>query len=82
LYAAEVASPAYRSKCGDTLTENLDLTLDEPSLLTGSMNVKKIMELKMSIKFIELDRESLKTAQSTISSEMKLVINTSLSQSK
>jgi hypothetical protein len=40
------------------------------------------MELERSIKSIELDRESLNTAQSTIYSDMKLVINASLSQSK
>jgi hypothetical protein len=40
------------------------------------------MELEKSIKIIELDRESLNTAQSILSGEMKQVINASLSQSK
>jgi hypothetical protein len=75
---AAVTSPAYRSEFTGTITENIDLTLDEPSLLTGSINVTKLMELKRSIKSIELDRESLNTAQSQIYSEMKIVINASL----
>jgi hypothetical protein len=56
--------------------------MDEPLLLIGSTNVTKLMELKRSITKIELDRESLNTAQSTLSSEMKQVINASLGQSK
>jgi hypothetical protein len=40
------------------------------------------MELEKSIKTIELDRESLNTAQSTLSGKMKQVINASLGQTK
>jgi hypothetical protein len=81
-YATVVASPVHRMDFADTTTENIDLTTDDPSLLTVSTIVTKLMELERSIKTIELDRESLNTAQSTLSSEMKQVINTSLGQSK
>jgi hypothetical protein len=43
------------------------------------MNITKLMELERSI---ELNREYLNTAQSTIASEIKLVIDASLLQSK
>jgi hypothetical protein len=33
----------------DTTTENIDLKMDEPSLLAGSTNVTKLMELERSI---------------------------------
>jgi hypothetical protein len=74
-YATAVASPVHRTDFVDTMTYNIDLTMDEPSLLTGSTNVTKLMELKISIKTIELDIESLNTVQSALSSEMKQVIN-------
>jgi hypothetical protein len=56
--------------------------MDDPSLLTGSTHMTKLMELERSIKTIDLDRESLNTAQSTLSGEIKQVINASLGQSK
>jgi hypothetical protein len=79
-YATAVASPVHRPDFADTTTENIDLTMYEPSLLTGSTNVTKLMELERIINTIELDRESLNTAQSTLSSEIKQVINASLGQ--
>jgi hypothetical protein len=46
------------------------------------MNASKLLELEMSIKSSELDREYISTAQSTISGEMKQVIQATLSKSK
>jgi hypothetical protein len=55
-YAAAVASPVYRPEFSEISTENIDLTMDAPLLLTGSTNVNKLMELENMIKTIELDR--------------------------
>jgi hypothetical protein len=49
-YAEAVSSPVYIPDFSDTARENIDLTVDEPSLLTGSTNVTKLMELEKSIK--------------------------------
>jgi hypothetical protein len=56
--------------------------MHDPSLLTGSTNGTKLTELEKIIKTIELDRELLNTAQSTLSGKMKQVSKASLSQSK
>jgi hypothetical protein len=69
-YAAAVTTPAHRSEYSESETDNIDLTSEEPSVLTGFMNASKLLELEMSIKSIELDRVSLNTAQSATPGEM------------
>jgi hypothetical protein len=55
-YVAEIAPPAYIPEFMDPIAENIDLTVDEPSLLMGSVNATKLMELERSIRSIEIDR--------------------------
>jgi hypothetical protein len=78
-YAAAVTTPVHHSECS---TDNIDLTSEEPSMLTGFTNPSKFLELEKSINSIELDIVSLNTAQSTISGEMKEFIQATLSRSK
>jgi hypothetical protein len=81
-YAAAVVIPFNHLEYMESISDNIDLISEEPSLLTGFMNASKRLELEMSIRSIEMDRYSLNTAQSTISGEMKQVIQATLSQSK
>jgi hypothetical protein len=63
-------------------TENIDLTSEGPSLLTGLTNTSKLLELENSIKSIEMEKVTLNTAHSNLSGEMKQVIKATLAQSK
>jgi hypothetical protein len=81
-YAAAVTTPVPRSEYSESETDNIDLTSEEPSMLTGFTNALKLLELEKSIKYIDLDVSSLNTAQSIISGEMKQVVQATVLQSK
>jgi hypothetical protein len=70
------------SEYAESEPDNIEITSEEPSMLTRFTNTSKLLELEKSITCIELDRVSPNTAQSTISGEMKQVIHATLPQSK
>jgi hypothetical protein len=80
-YATVAASLVYRSEYIEPIVDKTDLASVQPAMLTGLMNNTKLIELERSITLIELDREPLNTAHSTLSSKMKQVINATMSQS-
>jgi hypothetical protein len=81
-YAALATTPVPRSEHSKSETENIDLTSEEPSMLTGFTNASKLLELENSIKSIEMERVTLNTAHSNISGETKQVIKATLFQLK
>jgi hypothetical protein len=44
-YAAVVTTPVSLSEYSEAETENIDLTLEEPLMLTGFNNASKLLEL-------------------------------------
>jgi hypothetical protein len=81
-YTAVVTTPVPRSEYSESETEKIDLTSEDPLLLTGFTNASKLLELEYPIKSIEMERFTLNTAQSNLSGEMKQVIKATLAQSK
>jgi hypothetical protein len=48
-YAAALATPFNRSKYIDSISEDIDLTSKEPSLITGFTNAPQLLKLERSI---------------------------------
>jgi hypothetical protein len=45
-YAAVVTTPVPRSEYSESETDNIDLTSEEPSMLTGFTNASKLLKLE------------------------------------
>jgi hypothetical protein len=75
-------NPVPRLEYSKSESENIDLTLEDPSLLTGLTYAAKHLELKSIIKSIEMERVTLNTAHSKLSGEVKQGIKATLTQSK